>query len=260
MRQVAIAMLWMMLAGCALHLREKPETGRLVVFAAASLTDAFTEIGSDFEAANPGVDVVFSFAGSQTLRTQILAGARPDIFASANLEEMDALVSAGLVAIEAPHQFIWNNLVVIVPPSNPAGIAGLADLGMPGIKLVLAAEDVPVGLYARGALESLNATLGADYAERVLANTVSKEDNVRQVLAKIQLGEADAGIVYRSDSVAAPGLGVLEIPREAQMEATYPIAVLSDSQHPAMAQRFLAYVFSPDGRRLLRSWGFTSVP
>ena len=172
----------------------------LTVFAAASLADAFTEIGIAFETANPGAAVVFSFAGSQTLRTQIEAGAPADVFASANSTEMDLLIDAGLVAAGAPQVFLSNKLAVILPPTNPKGVEQLQDLARPGLKLVLAAEEVPVGGYARQALDKMNGSFGKEFKAQVLANVVSNEDNVKQVVAKVQLGEADAGIVYASDA------------------------------------------------------------
>ena len=196
------------------------EPTSLIVFAAASLTDAFTEMGAAYEAANPGVTVTFSFAGSPILRTQIEEGATVDVFASANKKEMDALVSSGMVNAEAPKALLTNDLVVILPAANPAGVAQLADLAKPGLKLVLAAEEVPVGNYTRQSLEKMNAQFGSGFRERVLSNIVSNEDNVRQVLAKVQLGEADAGIVYRSDAVAAPDLKTIEIPTDMNVIAT----------------------------------------
>ena len=188
----------------------EPQT--LTVFAAASLTDAFTEIGKSFETANPGVTVTFNFAGSQALRTQIEEGASVDVFASASGKEMDALVTGKFVADGVKQIFLNNKLVVILPSDNPARLEALEDIAKPGIKLVLAAEEVPVGNYARQALDLMNASFGVDFKDKVLANVVSNEDNVKQVVAKVQLGEADAGIVYTSDVVAATDLKTIEIP------------------------------------------------
>jgi molybdate transport system substrate-binding protein len=204
----------------------EPQT--LTVFAAASLTDAFAEIGKGFEAANPGVTVTFNFAGSQALRTQIEEGAPADVFASASGKEMDTLVTGKFVTEGSPQVFLMNKLVVILPANNPAGLVKLEDLVKPGIKLVLAAEAVPVGNYARQVLDKMNASFGAGFKDKVLANVVSNEDNVKQVVAKVQLGEADAGIVYTSDSIAAPDLKTFEIPSELNVIVKYPIAPLSD--------------------------------
>jgi len=199
-----------------------PEQRTLTVFAAASLTDAFTEIGENFEAANPGVTVTFNFAGSQALRTQIEEGAPADVFASAHAKEMDTLVAGNFVDTSAPQIFLNNKLVVILPAENPAGIEKLEDLTTPGLKLVLAAEEVPVGTYARQSLELMNAQFGTEFKDKVLANVVSNEDNVKQVVAKVQLGEADAGIVYTSDATAAPVAEFTMTPAKLLMLMIYP--------------------------------------
>jgi molybdate transport system substrate-binding protein len=227
------------------------------VFAAASLTDAFMEIGDQFEAANDGVTVTFNFAGSQALRTQIEEGAPADVFASANKTEMDALVSSSFVTADAPQVFLSNRLVVILPAENIAGVETLEDLAMSGIKIVLAAKEVPVGKYARQGLELMDGQFGMGFKDRVLANVVSNEDNVKQVVAKVQLGEADAGIVYTSDAVAAPGLKTITIPAELNVIADYPIAALSQSAHADLADAFIDFVLSPDGQAVLQKWGFS---
>jgi len=248
----------LLLAGCASAVASPsaPETRTLNVFAAASLTDAFTEIGKSFEAANPGVDVTFNFAGSQALRTQIEEGAPADIFASANKTEIDRLLAEAFVAQGTPQVFVSNKLVVILPPNNHPAITKLEELANPGIKLVLAAEEVPVGKYARQALEQMNSQYGTDFGKKVLANVVSNEDNVKQVVAKVQLGEADAGIVYTSDAVAAPELKALEIPAESNVIAQYPIAVLTKSANAELAEAFITYVLSPESDAILQEWGF----
>lgn len=234
----------------------KPVT--LTVFAAASLTDAFTEIGKGFEAAHPGVTVTFNFAGSQALRTQIEEGAPVDVFASANTKEMDTLVAGAQVAPGAPQIFLTNKLVIIVPEGNPAAIAKPEDLANSGLKLVLAAGEVPVGNYARQSLELMNAVFGVDFKEEVFANVVSNEDNVRQVVAKVQLGEADAGIVYASDTAAAPELQTIEIPTELNVIAKYPIAALVQVESPkvAAAAQFVEYILSAEAQGILQKWGF----
>ena len=229
---------------------------RLNVFAAASLTDAFTEIGKNFEAANPGVTVTFNFAGSQALRTQIEEGAPADVFASASGKEMDTTVAGKFVADGTPKVFLNNKLVLILPADNPAGVAKLEDLAKPGLKLVLAAEEVPVGNYARQSLDLMNGSFGTDFEDKVLANVVSNEDNVKQVVSKVQLGEADAGIVYTSDAVAAPELKTVEIPTELNVIAKYPIAPLVKSANADLATSFVEYVLSTDGQAVLTKWGF----
>jgi molybdate transport system substrate-binding protein len=236
-----------------------PEPHTLTVFAAASLTDAFIEIGQNFEAVHPGVTVTFNFAGSQALRTQIEQGAIADVFASANTKEMDTLVTDNLVPTDTAQIFLTNSLLVILPASNPAHIQTLEDLSIPGIKLVLAAEDVPAGKYARQVLDNLNSLYGTGYKDAVLANVVSNEDNVKQVVTKVQLGEADAGIVYVSDAVAAPDLQTIPIMDEYNVIAKYPIAILSSAPESELAAVFVDYVLSAEGQAILQKWGFTPI-
>jgi molybdate transport system substrate-binding protein len=169
---------------------------------------------------------------------------------------MDALISGSYVTQDAPKIFLNNKLVVILPASNPAGLATLQDLAKPGIKLVLAAEEVPVGKYAHQALEAMNGQFGNDFKDKVLANVVSNEDNVKQVVAKVQLDEADAGIVYTSDAIAAPELKTIEIPAELNVIAKYPIAPLTKSANADLAKAFIGYVLSSDGQAVLQKWGF----
>ncbi len=236
-----------------------PDSRTLTVFAAASLTDAFTELGKTFEAANPGVTVTFNFAGSQALRTQIEEGAPADVFASASGKEMDILVTGSFVMSDTPQIFLTNKLVLILPADNPAAIATLEDLANADVKLVLAAEEVPVGRYSRDAFVLMDIAFGKDFMSTVLANVVSNEDNVKQVVAKVQLGEADAGIVYTSDTVAAPDLQTIEIPSELNVIAKYPIAPLLKSENAEVAQAFIDYVLSAEGQAVLEKWGFGPI-
>ena len=256
-RVLQFALSCVILAGCTgVSLGAPGRRGTLTVFAASSLTEAFSEIGTAFEVANPDAHLTFSFASSRTLRTQIEAGAPADIFASASMQEMELLVEAGMVATGSPRVFLTNELVVILPATNPAGLQQLPDLSRPGLKIVLAARDVPVGNYARQSLEKMNVAFGSDFSTRVLANVVSNEDNVKQVVAKAQLGEADAAIVYVSDAVAAPELERIVIPAELNVVAQYPIAALSDTDQEVLAKRFVEYVLSPAGQAILVKWGF----
>ncbi len=231
----------------------------LTVFAAASLTNAFDEIGQDFEASHPGVAVIFNFGNSQILRTQIEQGAIADVFASANQMEMDALTDSGLVTEDAARVFVTNQLIVILPANNPANVQGMADLAHAGTKIVLAAEEAPAGKYARQALENLNALYGVDFKDRVLANVVSNEENVRLVVAKVQLGEADAGIVYISDAIAAPELKTIQIAAEHNVIAKYYIAMLNNAPNSEPAAEFVAYILSPGGQAILNKWGFIPI-
>jgi molybdate transport system substrate-binding protein len=232
----------------------------LNVFAAASLTDAFGEIGEQFTAEHPGVEVVFNFAGSNQLATQIGAGAPADVFASANNAQMNVAVATGRVVSGTQQSFARNRLVVVIPGDNLAGLASLPDLATPGVKIVLAAPEVPVGQYALDFLDKAAAdgSLGADYKAAVLANVVSYEENVRGVLTKVALGEADAGIVYTSDVAASAGGEVqqIEIPAALNTLASYPIAVLSDSPNAALAQAFVDAVLAPSGQQVLTQYGF----
>ena len=238
-----------------------PEPRTLTVFAAASLTEAFTEIGHNFETAHPGVTVALNFAASQTLSTQLTQGAVADIFASANHNEMDKLVTGSLVQQSAPQDFVTNKLVVILPKNNPANVTTLQDLARPDLKLLLCDATVPAGKYARQILDNMakDPTYGADFKTKVLANVVSNETDVKLVVAKVQLGEADAGIVYISDSVAAPELKTIEIPANFNVIAKYPIAALTGALQPGLASDFIAYVLSADGQAILKKWGFTPV-
>ncbi|MDE2668938.1 MAG: molybdate ABC transporter substrate-binding protein [Chloroflexota bacterium] len=223
-------------------------TETVTVFAAASLTEAFGELAAAFEAEHPGVTVRLSFAGSATLRTQILEGAPADVFASASPDEVATLGAAGLVIEE--RALATNTLVVA---TGADAIEAFEDLALPGLRLVLAAEDVPAGRYAR---ESL-ALAGSDFAGRVLANVRSNEANVRATLAKVELGEADAAIVYASDLRAADeGVRAIAIPERFQVAAEYRIALLSESDG---ARAFVAFATSPQGLATLARHGFTAV-
>lgn len=238
---------------------EPAEAGStLTVFAAASLTDAFGEIATAFSAANPGVSVAFNFAGSNQLATQIGAAAPADVFASANRKQMDAAIETGRIDAAAPQVFVTNRLVVVVPADNPAGIVELTDLARPGTVIVLAAEEVPAGQYALEFLGKASdaAGFGSTFRDDVLANVVSYEENVRSVLNKVALGEADAGIVYTSDAVSEPGVTTIAIPDALNVLAEYPIAALNDSAHGEDAAGFVAFVLGPEGQDILARHGF----
>jgi molybdate transport system substrate-binding protein len=232
----------------------------LIVFAAASLTGAFTEIAGMFEAAHPGARVELSFAGSQQLSQQLAQGAPADVFASADQAQMDAAVEAGRVSESISQPFTSNRLVVIYPGENPGGLHSLSDLSKPELKLILAAPEVPVGRYSRQFLEkaSRNPSYGARYLERVESNIVSYEENVRSVLSKVQLGEADAGIVYSSDLVGerTPEVGRIEIPDDLNIIAVYYLAPISDSKIAGLAAEFVEFVLSPAGQEVLAGYGF----
>jgi molybdate transport system substrate-binding protein len=235
--------------------------GEVDVFAASSLTDAFNAIGEDLEAANPGLDLVFNFAGSQALVTQLSEGASADVFASANTTQMNAAVDAGVISGD-PSIFAQNRLAIVVPKDNPAGITSFADLGKDGVKLVLAAEDVPVGQYGRQAICNAgadSATYGDSFVDSVSGNIVSNETNVKNVLAKVQLGEADAGIVYVTDVTpdVAADVTLIDIPDTVNVIAEYPIAAVNGGDEQS-ADAFITYLLSDEGQATLESFGFQS--
>jgi molybdate transport system substrate-binding protein len=227
----------------------------LSVFAASSLTEAFGDLESQFEAQNPGVDVRLTFAGSQVLRLQLESGANADVFASANEEHMKALVESGLVA--EPTAFARNELVVIVPKDAPRAIDSFAQLPK-AKRLVVGNDNVPIGRYTQAMLERARPVLGDAFVQSVAAHVVSKEDNVRLVRAKVELGEADAAIVYRTDASASDAVGVVEIPDAINVRASYPIGRVVSSRHPAEAKRFIAFIETEAGRSTLHRHGFAT--
>ena len=235
-------------------------SGEINVFAAASLTEAFKEIGQNFEKENPGTKVNFNFAGSQQLVQQMTQGAPVDVFASAAARNMSDALQAGEVVSGAPRPFARNRLVVVYPKDNPRGVKDLKDLAQSGLKLVLAAKEVPVGQYALDFLDKAakDSAFGPDYQDAVLKNVVSYEENVRAVLGKVLLGEVDAGIVYSTD-VNADAVGKtarLDIPDALNTIASYPIAPTQRARNPELAQRFVAYVLSSEAQTLLGRYGF----
>jgi molybdate transport system substrate-binding protein len=239
-----------------------PLSGKITVFAAASLTDSFNEIKTEFVRRNPGTEIEFQFAGSPALRTQLEQGARADIFASADAPNMNMALQNGVVQ-DAGKVFVKNSLVIITPKSNPARIAAPADLRKSGIKLVLAAPEVPVGNYARQsfALMDKDPAFGSGFADAVLGNVVSNESNVKQVVAKVQLGEADAGVVYGTDVTAdvVNHLTQVVIPANLNVIAEYPIALTKSPANRSVAAAFIAYVTGAEGQAVLKKYGFQTA-
>ena len=262
--------------------------GELTVFAAASLAQVFTQIAEAFEQAHPGVSVRVNFDGSQRLRTQLEHGARADVFAPADWEQMDAVAAAGLIEGQ-PASFATNRLVFLVnkgfaPITDGASGAGsspavsgatrqsrpsvtLKDLAKPGVKIVLAVPEAPVGRYSQTMLDRMGDSsffgpdfgtdFGPEYRNRLLANVVSRETNVRSVTQKVALGEADAGITYHTDALepyVAERVQVLTIPDSLKVTAHYPIAALREAALPAQA--FIAFVQSAEARTILEQYGF----
>ncbi|MCF0092620.1 molybdate ABC transporter substrate-binding protein [Micromonospora sp. MH99] len=221
-------------------------TGTVTVFAAASLTESFTRIVSDFEAANPGVTVTLNLAGSSALANQINQGAPADVFASAAQKNMATVTEAGN-AEGTPSVFARNQLVIAVPGGNPRGVTGLADLARPGVKVALCADQVPCGAAARTALTAAGVAL----------TPVTLEQDVKGALAKVKLGEVDAALVYRTDARAASAdVTGVEFPESARAVNDYPIVALKDAPNPAGARAFVAYVRSTPAQAVLAGAGF----
>lgn len=254
----------LMLVGCSASTppnNTDEQKTTLTVMAAASLTEAFTEIGKQFEAENPGITVLFNFAGSQTLAQQIVEGAPADVFASANQKQMQVVIDGNGAEAANVSLFVENELVVVVPQDNPAQITQLQDLAKPGIKLVLADSSVPVGQYSLEFLTkaSQNSSFWAGYEANVLKQVVSYEANVRAVLSKVALGEADAGIVYSSDVLASDQVQKITIPAEFNIIAQYPIVALKNSPAPEAAEAFIKFVLSNSGQDILAKYGFKPI-
>lgn len=253
----------LLLAGCAVLLAltgcggddgagaEQPDqapgqvSGEVTVFAAASLTEAFTELAEDFEQAHPGTTVQFNFAGSSGLAQQIVQGAPADVFASANPKQMQVVADAGEVAGQ-PVVFVTNTLQIVVPEGNPAGVAGLADFGREELRIALCAEQVPCGGVAAEAFQAAGVTPAPD----------TLEEDVKAVLTKVRLGEVDAGLVYRTDVTAADGVEGIDFPEAAQAVTEYLIAVLAGAPDAEGARAFVDHVLSERGQDVLAGYGF----
>lgn len=248
----SVAVLGLLLVGRLVPAFAEPPPTRLTVFAAASLQDVFRGLEPAFEAAHPGVDVVFSFAGSQELRMQIEHGAPADVFASADEALFAPLQAANLV--EAPVTFATNRLVLVASAARKATLTRFEALPT-ATRIVLGAPEVPVGRYAGQALERM----GGDFRARVEARVVSRELNVRQVLAKVRMGEADAGIVYATDARSAgDAVGVVPVPDAAQVLARYGVAVAYTKPASARdaARAWVALLTGPEGQAALTAAGF----
>jgi len=238
-----------------------PSPTTLNVFAAASLKESFTVIAAKYHLAHPNVTVKFSFDGSQILEQQIANGAPSDIFASADQSNMQKATTAGLVG--SAQVFARNRLVVIIPVNNSGNITTLKDLARKGVKIVIGAATVPAGKYTLQVLDKMaKATdYGSAYETAVKANFVSLETNVKSVVEKVQLDEADAGFVYRTDVTAAVSnkVTVIDIPDNFNVIAQYPIAVTKNSTHAAAAQAFMQYILSSNGQAILQQYHFLPI-
>lgn len=231
----------------------------VTVFAAASLAEPFRAVADAFEADRPGVEVTFNFAGSQALRTQLEHGAQADVFASADWEHMAAIRKANLLG-NAPEYFATNRMAVVAPVDSNA-VQSLSDLARPGVSVAIASAEVPAGAYARATFNLMaeSEDFPDDFADKVLANMVTHETNVRAVAQKVALGEVDAGVVYETDAKAAQyrdSFRVIEIPLHFNPAAEYPIARLGEAANPQAALEFIAFVQGDDGQAILREYGF----
>jgi molybdate transport system substrate-binding protein len=240
----------LLLGGCGASAADRDA---LDVYAASSLAEPFRELSEAFEVAYPGTDVRLTLAGSQVLRLQIEHGAPADVFASADPEHMQSLVDAGLV--EAARPFASNELVVIVPLSNPAGVGAFEQLPR-AQRIVLGTENVPAGRYAREVLLRASQQLDSDFATRVLGHVVSEESNVRLARAKVELGEADAALVYRTDAISSDLVRWVEIPDAMNVAASYVIGVVAHERGAQAAEQWVDFVLSEDGRAVLLRHGF----
>lgn len=250
--------------------QSKPAGGEekeLAIYAAASLTASFTELGKAYEDAHPGTKVNLEFDGSGNLRGKIMNGAAVDVFASADLNNMGQLSAANMMDGSTIQTFAKNKVVIIVPTSNPGNIHGLADLTKDGLQIVIGNKTgVPVGGYTDQILDKISAdtaNYSASYKADVLDNVASYTTNVNQIVAAVATGNADAGFVYSTDASTAIASGsqltVIEIPDQYNVVATYPIGVLADSHLPDDAQAFVDFVLSTEGQNILASYGFVKV-
>ena len=235
----------------------------LTVFAAASLSQPFTQIGQEFESQHPGTHVVLNFAGSQQLVEQLIQGAPADVFASADHRQMDRAASASLVDSNTLTEFANNRLIIIVSKKNPNPPQTLADLARKGLRIDVADPVVPIGHYTVVMLDRLAADpeYGPSFKSGFLNNVVSREENVKAVLTKVRLGEADAGVAYTSDTVGVPSqeISTIEVPDAFNPMASYPIAVVNKSTQKDLARAFEALVLSAEGQAILQRDGLLPI-
>jgi molybdate transport system substrate-binding protein len=264
--RAAIALLTMVvLAACtggpAPTDHEATRAPSLTIYGAASLTDVLDAIRTEYEAAVPGASLTLSTGSSAALATQIEQGAPADVFLSADTRNPDALAAKGL-AEDTPVVFAGNALTVIVPADDPAAISTPADLARADVKVVAAGDSVPITGYANQVVADLAAVPGypPDFEARYAANVVSREDDVKAVVAKIELGEGDAAIVYRTDAEASSRVRIVGIPAQANVRARYAGIVVTSSAHPEAARAFLGWLIGPEGQAVLADFGFEPIP
>jgi molybdate transport system substrate-binding protein len=233
------------------------EPAALTIFGAASLRGALDDVKAAYVALNPGSTITVSTDSSAALETQIEQGAPADVFLSADAANPQKLVAGGFASGE-PVAFAGNKLTIIVPKGNPAGIASPKDLAKPGLKIIAAGDAVPVTKYATLLVKNLAAEAGypANFESAYTANIASKEDNVKAVVSKIELGEGDAGIVYLTDAAASDKVDTVDVPDEANVPATYAGVVVKASRNKDAAKAFLVWLAGPAGQAILAKFGF----
>ena len=248
-------------AACATRPADGAAPTDLVVFAAASLKAPLERAAVAYEGAHAGTAISLSFDSSASLRTQIEQGAPADLFLSADLANAERVAHAGL-GRDAVTSFAGNALAVAVPVENPAGIETVFDLARDGVAIVAAGPDVPITTYAAELVDRIGALLDAppDFEARYDRNVVSREDNARAVVAKLELGEGDAAIVYRTDAIATSKLRTIALPAGTDVAVAYGGIVIARSAHGAEAEAFLAWLAGPEGQAILAGFGFVPVP
>jgi molybdate transport system substrate-binding protein len=278
-RRIVAALLGLALLGAGCDAAVEPETPpitvppptvpatpggeriELIVFGAASLRDVLAAAKGVYESDHPGVSLTIATDSSAALRTQIEQGAAVEVFLAADTANPQRLVEAGLADGDA-EAFASNALALVVPATNPAAIESPADLARPGVRIVAAGAEVPITLYATEVVRNLGGLSGypVDFETAYAANVVSREDNVRAVLTKIELGEADAGLVYVTDAVRSDAIRVVPLPPGVNVAAVYAAVVLRDARQHAEARRFFDWMVGPDGQAVLAGFGFGPPP
>ena len=238
-----------------------PGGASLTIYGAASLKGVLGQVKTAYEAAVPGTTLTIATDSSTTLETQIAQGAPADVFLSADAGNPQKLIDAGF-ASGTPVPFAGNQLTVIVPTGNPAGIGTPADLARAGVKVIAAGDKVPITTYATQLVDNLAGEPGypADFAAAYAANVVSREDDVKAIVAKIELGEGDAGIVYVTDAGASANVSTIDVPASANVTATYAGVVVKASPNTAAAKAFLDWFAGADGQAILAAFGFLPAP
>jgi molybdate transport system substrate-binding protein len=257
-RLVLLAVASVLIGGCA---GANAQPTELTVFGAASLKGALEGAKTAYEAANPGTTVTISTDSSSALETQIEQGAPADVFLSADTTNPQKLVDGGFVT-DSPVVFATNELAIIVPTGNPGRVTSPADLAKPGLRIIAAGDEVPITKYATQLVRNLATRTGypTDFTGAYAANVVSNEDNVKAVVAKVELGEGDAAIVYATDAAASSKVETIPIPDDANVPASYAGVVVKASPHADAATAFLDWFAGPDGQAILASFGFQPPP